>query len=147
MNTYLTMPSITPEIIERAKALQRYAFDHRETTLQVNNRLSTRTPGPRQKEEHHLEVPIGYRVVYAIYQDVTGWNQHVEISVSKPKMEASPNAVNALLKLFGIEGERGKPVYLSAAKIWSEPIDRITIGTNFLFPFDLTKFQQTMEAA
>lgn len=98
MNIYTTPPTITPEVAERARQVQEYAFANRESAVSFNNRMSTFAPGPRDKVEHRLDVPVGYKAIYSIIQDVTGWNQIIEISVARPKMSPSPGQLAPFLR-------------------------------------------------
>lgn len=149
MNIYTTPPAITPEVQARALEVQRYAVEHRETVRQFNNRISTRSPGPRDKEEHTLAVPLGYKVVYCVVQDATGWNQVFEISVAKPKMSPSPNAVATILGLFGLKALPGdkRGVLGQAKKVQEFPVSNLENVVNVVFPFDLHAWNERADRA
>lgn len=136
MNTYMHPPAITPEVERRAYEVQNHAVSRRETLVIFNNRLATGTPGPRDDEKHHLVVPIGYRVVYSVVQDTTGWNQVFEISVTQPKMSPSPGAVARLLALFGIETKDEQHVFKQAKSVQELAISPTTTAVVLTFPFN-----------
>lgn len=148
MNTYLTPPAITPEIQAKAKAVQQFAFENRETLRQVRNRTATLVAPPGDAENYLLLIPFGYRVAYTIEQDTTGWLQIISIMVTKPKMEPSPGAVATILRLFGItEGPTTQKggILNQAKSVERQPVSNVETAITITFPFDVAQWQKTQE--
>jgi hypothetical protein len=129
---------ITDATIAEAAKVKAYAIQHRETMKELANRISTNAPGPGNDPQHVLLVPEGYRVVYSIEQQPSGWCQHFSISVNRRGMSPSPDAVSLILeKCFGIRWNmRGKPTVDRpdlALSVWDEP--SMPGVPNILFPF------------
>ncbi len=138
MNTYMTPPAITPFVMERIEQVRAYAFEHRETVRQFNDRISTRAPGPRDREEHQVPIPIGYTVVYYIVQDSNGWNQIFEIGVAQPKMSPAPGSVARILEAFGVvaKGNGTMNVLQQATKVQEYPVSATHTVVNLVYPFN-----------
>lgn len=130
---------ITDSTIADAQKVIAYAVQHRETMKDLANRISTNAPGPGNDPNHVLLVPEGYRVVYSIEQQPSGWCQHFSISINRHGMSPNPEAVAMILeKCFGIrwnmrpnKPDPNRPDV--AISIWEEP--SMPGVPNILFPF------------
>lgn len=141
MNQYLRPCNITPDIQARAKEVMAYAFEHRETIKSLRDRMSSFTPPPGLNPDHVLEIPIGYKVAYMVEQDEMGWQEHVSIMVSQPKLSPTPDAVVKILGLFDIHFTDVAKLLINAKKIWEEKVSATHSAQNLTYAVNLDKFK------
>ena len=150
-NISLRPLAITPEVRDRAKAVQDYAFEHRENLVQLRNRMSTGALPPGDFDNFVLNIERGYKVVYSINQQPAphNWCHQISISVDTPKMMPNPQAVVEILKLFGIEPKLNMPhgVLAEAVTIWEERVSAATTAVNLLFSFNIATWLQARTTA
>lgn len=139
---------ITDDIRARAKEVQRYAFEHRESTTALRDRISTGTPPPAADPGKTMYIPMGYTIVYNIEQasPAIGWCQHVSVAVSKPMMDPDPRKVAQILELFGIVQKKPTPqgIISEAINISEEKLPGALKLKCMLFPFSFELYRQSL---
>jgi hypothetical protein len=94
---------IDEDVMARAKALTEYAEKNPYSVDDLLDVASGDMMLPGDQPEYRMEIPIGYKVVLTIDRYPYGSVRHLSMSSSNPGKLPRPEAVDAVLPLFGFK--------------------------------------------
>jgi hypothetical protein len=108
-----------------------FALSRRQSLHDIMRRMKGSPEAPGDDPQYMLELKDGWKVVYTIEQQPSGWFHHISVSIdarAEDKPWPHPAGVDMILKLFGLGCVK------SAAHGWPENTPNRN-AINLLFPF------------
>lgn len=104
----------------RIEQVKQYAQEHQFSQDQLRKIMAGRATAPGEDDNFVIHIPgTGMRLVVTLEDQPCGLSWHVSLSIPKPKAHASPNLIEPLFDILGLDRKR-------VVGIWLEPYEDTT---------------------
>ena len=88
------------EVLNNIKTLKSYAEKNKISLDDILDTINKQMKPVGDYKEYTITIPIGYRIVYSIEEQVIGDVKHLSVSVDEDGVLPNPNAVEMIMKEF-----------------------------------------------